>query len=148
MRKVAIGVAGVSVVLVGIALLVLPGPGVLTILVGLGILSMEFAFAYQVIAWVKARATAAADQAEVPQRWRRIIPWAALAFSVLALVVPLFVAVVETHAGLRVVVKPGWTYRHFLATEDALREAALHGDDHARSLLERLHAGTVQSEIP
>lgn len=40
--KVVVTVVGVSVVLVGIALLVLPGPGWLVIFLGLGILGTEF----------------------------------------------------------------------------------------------------------
>lgn len=41
--KIVVTTVGVTVVLVGIALLVLPGPGWLTIFLGLGILGTEFA---------------------------------------------------------------------------------------------------------
>ncbi len=44
-RRVAITVIGATVVLFGVAMLVLPGPGILTIIAGLAILSAEFAFA-------------------------------------------------------------------------------------------------------
>jgi len=44
-RRVAIAVVGGTVVLLGIAMLVLPGPGILTIIGGLAILGLEFAFA-------------------------------------------------------------------------------------------------------
>lgn len=44
-RRVAIAVIGGTVVLLGVAMLVLPGPGLLTIVGGLAILGMEFAFA-------------------------------------------------------------------------------------------------------
>lgn len=44
-RRVAIAVIGTTVVLLGVAMLVLPGPGLLTIVGGLAILGMEFAFA-------------------------------------------------------------------------------------------------------
>lgn len=44
-RKVAILVVGVTVVLAGVALLALPGPGMLVIIVGLLILSTEFEWA-------------------------------------------------------------------------------------------------------
>lgn len=142
-RKIAVGIVGVSVVVVGIALLVLPGPGVLTILVGLGILSMEFAFAYQMIAWVRARANSAADRAEIPTRWRRIIPVAALAFSILAMIAPLMVGIVETPGGLRVLVKPEWTYRHFFATESGLHTAAADGDALAARMLQRLSTPSI-----
>ena len=44
-RRIAIGVIGGSVVLVGVAMLVLPGPAFVVIPAGLAILSIEFAFA-------------------------------------------------------------------------------------------------------
>jgi tellurite resistance protein TerC len=44
-RRIAIAVIGGTVVLLGVAMLVLPGPGMLTILGGLAILGAEFAFA-------------------------------------------------------------------------------------------------------
>ncbi len=44
-RRIAIAVIGATVVLLGVAMLVLPGPGLLTIVGGLAILALEFAFA-------------------------------------------------------------------------------------------------------
>ncbi|MBI2285604.1 hypothetical protein HYU82_02165 [Candidatus Saccharibacteria bacterium] len=44
-RKIAIAAIGFPVVAAGIALLVLPGPGLLVIAAGLAILSLEFEFA-------------------------------------------------------------------------------------------------------
>ncbi len=44
-RLIAIAVLGSTVLMTGIALLVLPGPGVLLIAIGLGILALEFAWA-------------------------------------------------------------------------------------------------------
>jgi tellurite resistance protein TerC len=41
-KRVAIAIAGGLVVLVGIAMLVLPGPGLLVIPLGLAILALEF----------------------------------------------------------------------------------------------------------
>jgi len=49
-RRIAIGVIGASVVIVGVALIVLPGPAFLVIPAGLAILSIEFAFARR---WLK-----------------------------------------------------------------------------------------------
>lgn len=49
-RKVAIGVVGLGVLLVGIAMLALPGPAVVVIPLGLGILAAEFAWARR---WLK-----------------------------------------------------------------------------------------------
>ena len=44
-RRIAIGVIGASVVIVGVAMIVLPGPAFIVIPAGLAILSIEFAFA-------------------------------------------------------------------------------------------------------
>jgi uncharacterized protein (TIGR02611 family) len=41
-RRIAIAIGGGFVVLAGVAMLVLPGPGILTIALGLAILSLEF----------------------------------------------------------------------------------------------------------
>ena len=44
-RKIAIAVAGASVLVVGVLMLVLPGPAFIVIPAGLGILGLEFAWA-------------------------------------------------------------------------------------------------------
>jgi tellurite resistance protein TerC len=44
-KRIAIGIVGGSVLIVGICLIVLPGPAFVVIPVGLGILSIEFAWA-------------------------------------------------------------------------------------------------------
>jgi tellurite resistance protein TerC len=44
-RKLIVGLAGTTVALIGVAMLVLPGPGLLVLPLGLAILSAEFAFA-------------------------------------------------------------------------------------------------------
>lgn len=44
-RRFFVGLIGTTVILIGIALLVLPGPGVLTMLGGLAILATEFLWA-------------------------------------------------------------------------------------------------------
>lgn len=44
-RRIVVTVVGVSVVLIGVALLVLPGPAFVVIPIGLAILSLEFAWA-------------------------------------------------------------------------------------------------------
>jgi uncharacterized protein (TIGR02611 family) len=47
--RVPFALLGFTVVLVGLALLVLPGPGLLVIAVGLGMLALEFAWAERVL---------------------------------------------------------------------------------------------------
>ena len=44
-RRIAVGLVGGTVLLIGIALLVLPGPALVVIPVGLAILGLEFAWA-------------------------------------------------------------------------------------------------------
>lgn len=45
LRRLVILIVGSTVVLIGIALLVLPGPGIVTIVLGLAILGTEFVWA-------------------------------------------------------------------------------------------------------
>jgi tellurite resistance protein TerC len=54
-KRIAIIVAGFSVLAVGIAMIVLPGPAIVVIPVGLGILSLEFAWARRWLHQIKAR---------------------------------------------------------------------------------------------
>lgn len=44
-KRVVIAVVGITVILIGFAFFVLPGPGLLIIIVGLAILATEFAWA-------------------------------------------------------------------------------------------------------
>ncbi len=48
-RKLLIAVIGSTVVLLGLLLLFLPGPGLLIILLGLGILAVEFVWARRLV---------------------------------------------------------------------------------------------------
>ena len=41
-RRLTVGLVGVAIVAVGVALLFLPGPGLLTIIAGLAVLGSEF----------------------------------------------------------------------------------------------------------
>ncbi|MFI0372363.1 PGPGW domain-containing protein [Actinomadura sp. 1N219] len=72
MRKVAVGVAGTAMILAGVVMLVLPGPGVVAILAGLGLLGTEFPTARRIslrlngyvrTAWRKVRTAARRDRA-------------------------------------------------------------------------------------
>jgi uncharacterized protein (TIGR02611 family) len=51
--RVGIGVLGLVVVIAGIVMLVLPGPGWVVIFVGFGIWATEFAWAHSVLAFVR-----------------------------------------------------------------------------------------------
>jgi len=55
-RRIGITIAGFAVLLAGVALLVLPGPGWLLIFIGLGILSTEYVWAQRMLNEAKRRA--------------------------------------------------------------------------------------------
>jgi drug/metabolite transporter (DMT)-like permease len=55
-RRVFITIAGIVVILAGVAMLVLPGPGILTIIAGLVLLGTEFDFARRWVSTLKNRA--------------------------------------------------------------------------------------------
>ena len=59
-KRIAIGIVGGSVLVVGVLMIVLPGPAFVVIPVGLGILSLEFAWARSWLRKVKAKAQAVA----------------------------------------------------------------------------------------
>jgi tellurite resistance protein TerC len=56
-RRLVIGVVGTTVLLIGIFLLVLPGPAFIVIPIGLAILGLEFAWARRLLRSVKDIAT-------------------------------------------------------------------------------------------
>jgi hypothetical protein len=60
-KRLVVFVVGMTVVLVGVALLVLPGPGMLGIALGLAILATEFVWARRLLKGVKDQARAAAN---------------------------------------------------------------------------------------
>jgi hypothetical protein len=72
LRQILIALVGGTVVLFGIALIFLPGPGVLTIAAGLAILAIEFAWARHWLVKVKSympgkkRVPAANDETSLP----------------------------------------------------------------------------------
>ncbi len=55
-RRLVIGVVGGTILLVGIILVFLPGPAILVIPIGLGILSLEFAWAKRLLSRFHKRA--------------------------------------------------------------------------------------------
>src|SRR5262245_49327962 len=54
-KRIAIAIVGFTVLAVGIAMIILPGPAFIVIPVGLGILSIEFAWARRWLKTVKER---------------------------------------------------------------------------------------------
>jgi uncharacterized protein (TIGR02611 family) len=61
-KRVAVTVVGFAVVLGGLAMLVLPGPGILVVIVGLAILASEYAWARRLLTSAKDRAQRARNK--------------------------------------------------------------------------------------
>jgi tellurite resistance protein TerC len=60
-KRIAIGIVGGSVLVIGVLMIVLPGPAFVVIPVGLGILSLEFAWARSWLRKARAKAEAMAQ---------------------------------------------------------------------------------------
>jgi tellurite resistance protein TerC len=54
-KRIAVAVAGFTVLLIGVAMIVLPGPAFIVIPAGLAILALEFGWAKRLLAEVKTR---------------------------------------------------------------------------------------------
>jgi uncharacterized protein (TIGR02611 family) len=52
-RRLVVGVVGLTVLAIGVAMIVLPGPATLVIPLGLGILALEFAWAERMLRRIK-----------------------------------------------------------------------------------------------
>ena len=81
-RRLAVAVIGSTVLLVGVALLVLPGPAFVVIPIGLAILSTEFVWAARLLKRVKENAAYAAQAVmrngaskSTSSFWKRIGSW-------------------------------------------------------------------------
>jgi tellurite resistance protein TerC len=68
-RRVAIGVIGFTVLLIGIAMIVTPGPAILVIPLGLAILATEFVWARRLLNKVKGTLK---DKALRPVHWFKL----------------------------------------------------------------------------
>lgn len=64
--RVFIGVLGAGITVLGLITLVTPGPGLLVLLAGLGILATEFAWAARVMEKTKSAAKSVSEKAGVP----------------------------------------------------------------------------------
>jgi uncharacterized protein (TIGR02611 family) len=62
-RRIAISLIGFALVLVGIVLLVLPGPGLLVIVAGLAVLGTEYVWAQRTLNYARRKAVEAKDRA-------------------------------------------------------------------------------------
>ncbi len=64
-RRIVIGIVGGTVVLMGVAMLVLPGPALIVIPAGLAILALEFAWARRWLRIARERSQQALEQLRV-----------------------------------------------------------------------------------
>jgi uncharacterized protein (TIGR02611 family) len=63
-KRLIVGVIGFTILLIGIALLVLPGPAFIVIPIGLGLLATEFVWARRLLKKVKMQIEKAAKNAK------------------------------------------------------------------------------------
>ena len=70
-RRIAISLIGGTVILIGVAMIVLPGPALVVIPLGLGILGLEFAWARRWLGRVKATTNGLVNGLRRVNPWRR-----------------------------------------------------------------------------
>ena len=63
-RRGGVFLVGMTLLIAGAAMLVLPGPGIAVMLLGLVVLSAEFLWAKRVLAWARERFSDLKDQAQ------------------------------------------------------------------------------------
>lgn len=85
--RIFIGVLGGTITVLGAIALVAPGPGVLILLAGLGILASEFAWASRAMNKTKTMAQTAADKAGIPTWVKYLIFAGAALFSIFAIII-------------------------------------------------------------
>jgi len=84
--RVFIGVLGGTVTVLGAIALVAPGPGVLILLAGLGILASEFAWASRAMNKTKSMAQTAADKVGMPTWVKYLIFAGAALLSIIVII--------------------------------------------------------------
>jgi uncharacterized protein (TIGR02611 family) len=67
-KRGGVFIVGTTLLVVGAALLVLPGPGIGVIALGLVVLSAEFQWAKRILAWARDRFTSLKDAAQARMR--------------------------------------------------------------------------------
>jgi uncharacterized protein (TIGR02611 family) len=71
-RRIIVAVVGATVLLIGIALLVLPGPAFIVIPIGLAILATEFAWARHWLKKVRGMASSVISRRKAPDQGRQM----------------------------------------------------------------------------
>jgi uncharacterized protein (TIGR02611 family) len=70
-KRIAVLVIGLALVAGGLAMLVLPGPGIVVVILGLAVLATEFVWAERMLDRAKEQASKAKDRASRSLRRRR-----------------------------------------------------------------------------
>ncbi|MFE3887845.1 TIGR02611 family protein [Streptomyces lydicus] len=89
--QVGVFVVGLAVVVGGVIMLPLPGPGWLVIFAGMAIWATEFVWAQLVLRWTKRKVTEAAQKALDPKVRRRNIILTAVGLVIIAAVLAVYV---------------------------------------------------------
>lgn len=89
--QVGVFIVGLGVVVAGVLMLVLPGPGWLVIFAGMAIWATEFVWAQLVLRWTKHKVTEAAQRALDPKVRRRNIILTTAGFVIVAVLVGVYV---------------------------------------------------------
>ena len=84
--RIFIGILGGLITVIGAIALVGPGPGVLVVLAGLGILATEFAWASRAVVHTKNIAQKAADKAGLPLWVKYLLFAGASVFSIFTII--------------------------------------------------------------
>ncbi|MBT2384555.1 TIGR02611 family protein [Streptomyces sp. ISL-11] len=90
--QVGVFVVGLAVVVAGIIMLPLPGPGWLVIFGGMAIWATEFVWAQLVLRWTKRKVTAAAQRAMDPAVRRRNIILTTIGLVIIAVLVGVYLS--------------------------------------------------------
>lgn len=88
--QVAIFIVGLAVVVLGIIMLPLPGPGWVVIFGGMAIWATEFVWAQLVLRWTKRKVTEAAQKALDPRVRRRNIILTSIGLVIVAVIVGVY----------------------------------------------------------
>ena len=65
LKRLVVAVIGITILVIGIAMIVLPGPAIMVIPVGLGILATEFAWARRLLLIVRERIQRCANSLKI-----------------------------------------------------------------------------------
>ncbi|MFG2950741.1 TIGR02611 family protein [Streptomyces adustus] len=90
--QVGVFVVGLAVVVAGVIMLPLPGPGWVVIFGGMAIWATEFVWAQLVLRWTKRKVTEAAQKALDPKVRRRNITLTAIGLVIVAVLVGIYVS--------------------------------------------------------